>query len=122
MGSPLGALFANIFMCELENTIIPSLGDKVRHWKRYVDGTFAFIKPNMEQEIQLALNSFHEKSYSFIETLEIEIERCYQKDSIINYHLEIQQNWTASLGKRLKINTEIKDDKLYLSMLSLIHI
>ena len=25
MGSPLGALFANIFMCELENTIIPSL-------------------------------------------------------------------------------------------------
>ena len=31
MGSPLGALFANIFMCELENTIIPSLGDKVRH-------------------------------------------------------------------------------------------
>ena len=60
MGSPLGALFANIFMCELENTIIPSLGDKVRHWKRYVDDTFAFIKPNMEQEIQLALNSFHE--------------------------------------------------------------
>ena len=60
MGSPLGALFANIFMCELENTIIPSLEDKVRHWKRYVDDTFAFIKPNMEQEIQLALNSFHE--------------------------------------------------------------
>ena len=60
MGSPRRALFANIFMCELENTIIPSLGDKVRHWKRYVDNTFAFIKPNMEQEIQLALNSFHE--------------------------------------------------------------
>ena len=60
MGSPLGALFANIFMYELENTIIPSLGDKVRRWKRYVDDTFAFIKQNMEQEIQLALNSFHE--------------------------------------------------------------
>ena len=60
MGSPLGALFANIFMCELENTIIPSLGDKVRHWKRYVDDTFAFIKPNMKLEIQVALNLFHE--------------------------------------------------------------
>ena len=60
MGSPLGALFANIFMCELENTIILSLGDKVHQWKRFVDDTFAFIKPNTEQEIQLALNSFHE--------------------------------------------------------------
>ena len=56
---PLGALFANIFMFELENTIIPLLGDKVRQWKRYVDDTFAFIKPNTEQEIQLALNAFH---------------------------------------------------------------
>ena len=27
MGSPLGALFANIFMCELENTIIPKIQD-----------------------------------------------------------------------------------------------
>ena len=53
MGSPLGALFTNIFMCELENTIIPTLGDKVRQWKRYVDDTFAFIKPNTEQESNL---------------------------------------------------------------------
>ena len=29
MGSPLGALFANIFMCELENTIVPQLGDNI---------------------------------------------------------------------------------------------
>ena len=25
MGSPLGALFANIFMCELEDTVVPTL-------------------------------------------------------------------------------------------------
>ena len=47
-------------MCELENNIIPSLGDKVCQWRRYLDDKFAFIKPNTEQEIQLALNSFHE--------------------------------------------------------------
>ena len=60
MESPLGALFANIFICKLVNTIIPSLGDKVRQLKRYVDDTFTFIKPNTEQEIQLTLNLFHE--------------------------------------------------------------
>ena len=45
MGSPLGPVFANIFMCELENYLIPKLGDKISNWSRYVDDTFAFIKP-----------------------------------------------------------------------------
>ena len=53
MASPLGPLFANIFMTELENTIIPTLGNKVLHWKRFVDDTFAFIKPDITDEIQL---------------------------------------------------------------------
>ena len=61
MGSPRGPLFANIFMSELENTIIPTLGNKVLHWKQYVDYTFAFIKPDTANEIQHILNFFHEK-------------------------------------------------------------
>ena len=32
MGSPLGALFANIFMCELENNVIPKLGESILSW------------------------------------------------------------------------------------------
>ena len=36
-------------------TIIPSLGDKVCQWKCYVDDTFAFIKPNTEQEINILI-------------------------------------------------------------------
>ena len=43
MGSPLGSLIANIFMCELETTIVPKLNIKM--WTRYVDDTFAFVKP-----------------------------------------------------------------------------
>ena len=61
MGSPLGALFANIFMCELENTIVPQLGDNILHWTRYVDDTFAFIKPEKKVEVREKLDSFHEK-------------------------------------------------------------
>ena len=118
MGSPLGALFANIFMCELENTIIPSLGDKARHWKRYVDDTFAFIKPNLEQEIQLALNSFHENikftyeleqdnSISFLDVL-ITRENdgnmetgVYRKPT----HTDVYLNWNAHAPNIWKTST-----------------
>ena len=34
MGSPLGSLIANIFMCELETSIIPKLTDSVKLWTR----------------------------------------------------------------------------------------
>ena len=59
MGSPLGSLFANIFMCELENTIIPELTN-LKKWRRYVDDTFAFVKNGKEKAVQEKLNSFHQ--------------------------------------------------------------
>ena len=71
MGSPLGPLFANIFMCELENYLIPKLGDKISNWSRYVDDTFAFIKPQYIQHVREELNSFH-KSVQF--TYEVEVD------------------------------------------------
>ena len=71
MGSPLGALFANIFMCELENTVIPKLEGKICNWARYVDDTFAFIKPNYVNMVENELNNFHE-SIKFTHELENE--------------------------------------------------
>ena len=59
MGSPLGALFANVFMTELENTLIPKLTDKRSNWTRYVDDTFPFVTPGSEATIQNELNSYH---------------------------------------------------------------
>ena len=59
MGSPLGALFANIFMCELENTIIPKLDQTIQSWTRYVDDTFAFIKIEYLKRVKRELNGFH---------------------------------------------------------------
>ena len=59
MGSSLGALFANIFMTELETTLLPKLSDKLSNWTRYVDDTFAFIKPGSEAIVQNELNSYH---------------------------------------------------------------
>ena len=51
MGSPLGPLLANVFMCELENTLVPTLTENMDMWTRYVDDTFAFMKVNQQSTI-----------------------------------------------------------------------
>ena len=72
MGSPLGSLIANIFMCELERTIIPKMTDKIQLWTRYVDDTFAFVKPSEVESIHRALNAYDPRIQF---TYEMETER-----------------------------------------------
>ena len=50
MGSPLGSLIANIFMCELENNMVPTL-DSLEEWTRYVDDTLTLIHPKSIQTV-----------------------------------------------------------------------
>ena len=59
MGSPLGPLFANVFMCELENHIVPQLENHMVPWYRYVDDTFTFINPNLINNVLEKLNAYH---------------------------------------------------------------
>ena len=61
MGSPLGPVLANIYMVELEKSIIPTLSDHLKIWKRYVDDTLAFVKIGMHDYVLDRLNSFDEK-------------------------------------------------------------
>ena len=42
MGYPL--VLSRIFMVELESTLVLTLSNHLRSWKRYVDGTNSFIK------------------------------------------------------------------------------
>ena len=69
MGSPLGALFANIFMCELENTVIPKIQEIIKNWTRYVDDTFAIVEAKNVSQVENELNRFHE-SIRFTHELE----------------------------------------------------
>ena len=60
MGSPLGPLLANVFMCSLEDSIVPTLKDCLVHWKRYVDETYVYIEPGKIDYIMKKLNTYHQ--------------------------------------------------------------
>ena len=60
MGSPLGPVLANVFMVELEKSLVPQLGDNIKLWYRYVDDTFTIIRKGKVEEVLSSLNSFHE--------------------------------------------------------------
>ena len=77
MSSLLEPVLANIFMVELEHTIIPTLENKTKMWKIYVDNTYhLFCKNGLTNLILTTLNSFH-SNIKF--TIEIE------KDSVIPF-------------------------------------
>ena len=44
IGFPLGLILANIFMVELERSVIPALASKLNNWGRHIDDTICYIK------------------------------------------------------------------------------
>ncbi|CAF3164199.1 unnamed protein product [Rotaria sp. Silwood2] len=60
MGSPLGPLFADIYMNHLENKLMPRLErNGILLWKRFVDDTFVIVDKNADiDNIIEILNSF----------------------------------------------------------------
>ena len=68
MGSPLGPVFAGIFMVELETSIMSTLSRSLK-WKRYVDNTFCYVKIGTVNDILNKLSGFHQ-SIKFTYVLE----------------------------------------------------
>ena len=67
--APLGPLLANVFMCSLEEEIVPTLKDSLVHWKRHVDETHAYTGPEKIDYVMKKLNTYH-KQIQFICELE----------------------------------------------------
>ena len=59
MDVTLGPVLANIFMVELERSVIPTLIDKMKCWTRYVDDTLCYIKTDSINNVLKMLNRFH---------------------------------------------------------------
>ena len=60
MGSPLGPVLANIFMVELERSLVPTMQEEIALWFRYVDDTFTFVKKGCIDQVLMKLNEFHD--------------------------------------------------------------
>ena len=118
MGSPLGPVLANIFMVELEKTLVPQLQDQVLLWYRYVDDTFTFIKKNCVDEVLHVLNSFHasikftfeKEGDSVLSFLDVKVIKksdgtfdtdIHRKQTDTNIYL----NWCSFAPKTWKIGT-----------------
>ena len=60
MGSPLGTVILSIFMVELESALVIKLNDHVKKWRRFVYGTFVYVKRDSIEYVLSVLNSFHD--------------------------------------------------------------
>ena len=58
MGSPLGPVLADIFMIQLENSLLSNLTNYITFLKQYVDDTICFVKTGTAEFITSVLNSF----------------------------------------------------------------
>ena len=118
MGSLLGHVIANILMSELENDLVPQLGEQMSLWLRYVDDTFTFLKENEVENLKAVLNNFHPninftheiEAENTISFLDVKVTRNYdhnfstsvyrkQTDTIVYIH------WKAHAPKSWKIGT-----------------
>ena len=59
MESPLGPILANVFIVELENTLVPRLHEHVKKWKHFVDDNFAYVRNESIDYVLTTLNSFN---------------------------------------------------------------
>ena len=57
MSSPLGPVLAQIFMVELERSLVPKLSNYIKFWKRFVDGTISSANTEVTDHILMVLNS-----------------------------------------------------------------
>ena len=62
MGSLLGAVLAGKFMVELKRTILSTLKECTRPWKRYVDDTISYIKEESIEHVLSKLNGYHDNT------------------------------------------------------------
>ena len=107
MGSPLGPILANIFMVELERSVIPGLANKLNNWGQYVDDTICYIKVDSIDYVLSKLNNFH-KNIQF--TVEVE------KEGRISFLVVLMIRDKNNI--ETKVHLKSTNNKIYLNWIS----
>ena len=69
MGSSLGPVLADIFMTELEKTILPDIYIRyIKFWRRYVHDTISYVEIGSINHVLCLLNSFDENRQFIFES------------------------------------------------------
>ena len=117
MGSPLGPVLADIFMIELEKSLLPELTSYISYWKRYVDDTICFIKIEYVDNILSVLNGFdnnikftvEEEKEGMLPFLDVLICRNDKSIEITVYRKsannDIYLNWNAFAPRYLEMRS-----------------
>ena len=118
MGSPLEYLLANVFMCSLEEAIVPRLKNCLVQWKIYVDDTHVCIEPEKIDYVIKKLNTYHQKiefthkleKYQRISFLDVSIRRLTNgklKTTVFRTetNTDIYMNWNSHALMQWKIDT-----------------
>ena len=58
MGGPISVVFADIYMCKMEDDVVAPL--KLIFYKRYVDDTYVRRKKNTIDALLKRLNTYHD--------------------------------------------------------------
>ena len=109
MGGPISVVFADIYMCKMEDDVVTAL--KPIFYKRYVDDTYVRRKKNTTDELFEKLNTYHDNIKLTIEEnptkfLDTEIVRhnstiitkVYRKSNTFPIH------WSSKIPFRYKRN------------------
>ena len=100
MGTPLAPLLSDIFMIELEISLISNLRN-TKFWRRYVDDTIYFAKIGSIEHIRSVLNSFH-KNIQF--TYEVESNA---KLPFLDMLLMLNHNDITTTVYRKEVNSDV---------------
>ena len=103
MGSPLAPLLDDIFMIELERSLIPNLRKKF-FWRYYVDGTSCFVKIGSIEYIRSVLNSFH-KNIQFTYEVESNVKLPFLDMLPMQNHNDITEQYIEKIVIQMFIYT-----------------
>ena len=113
IGSAMGVVLPNIFMVELERTIIPSLSDKIKLGKPYIGHRIAFVEIDEVKNVLSFRNNYHSNiqftmeivknnqiPFSFLYIFLIRNVEANNSDIYINGKSFAPKNWKQMTLKR----------------------